>query len=289
MKRLIGNYFPIILLAISCFAIIVLTFNGWNYYDTPVALRAFRPDYQSMKPSGIFSHALGIAGSLMIIIGVVSYSVRKRIRKYRSLGLLSNWLHIHIILCLLGPIFIIYHTTFKSGGIAAITLWTMLSVAISGIIGRFLYVLIPRNLNGTQLTMGEIESEMKRIAEVLQGYPVGIFLSQTIDKSFSGFQPPRTFWQTIATIIRLEKSKIQVRGKINEILSWNKIAPEAALPLKQAALERAALTQKKFLLGQVERFFHNWHLIHLPFTIIMFVTLIVHVVVVILLGYRWIF
>jgi hypothetical protein len=289
MKRTIGNYFPIILLALCGFVMVLLTFNGWNYYDTPIALRAFRPDYQTMKPSGVFSHGLGIAGSLMIIIGVGSYSFRKRINRLRSFGLLANWLHFHIILCLLGPIFIIYHTTFKSGGIAAITLWTMLSVAASGIIGRFLYVLIPRNLNGTQLTMGEIETEMKKIAEVLQGYPVGILLSQTIDRSFAGFKPPRTFWQTVVTIIQLEKSKMQARGKIREILSWNKIAPEAALPLKRAALARAALTQKTFVLGQVERFFHNWHLIHLPFTIIMFVTLIAHVVVVILLGYRWIF
>jgi hypothetical protein len=289
MKRAIGNYFPIILLALCGFVIGLLTFNGWNYYDTTIASRAFRSDYQTMKPSGVFSHGLGIAGSLMIIIGVGSYSFRKRINRLRSFGVLANWLHFHIILCLLGPIFIIYHTTFKSGGIAAITLWTMHSVAASGIIGRFLYQHIPRNLNGTQLTMEEIDAEMKKMTELLQKYPVGIFLSQTIDKTFAGFQPPRTFWQTIVTIIRLEKSKIQVRGKIREILSWNKIAPEAAMPLKHAALERAGLIQKTFVLGQVERFFHGWHLVHLPFTIIMFITLIAHVVVVILLGYRWIF
>jgi len=43
------------------------------------------------------------------------------------------------------------------------------------------------------------------------------------------------------------------------------------------------------LLTQMERLFFYWHAVHLPFTVIMFITLAAHVIVTVLLGYRWIF
>ena len=266
-----------------------LVIIGWQYYLTPLDLRPFKSDYIIMKPSGFYGHGLGILGTLMVLIGVTIYSTRKRLRSLRSIGKLSRWLEIHIFLCTLGPVLIVCHTTFKVGGIAAIAFWTMLSVFTSGIIGRFLYVLIPRNLNGTQLTMEEITSEMQRLGTLLQGYAVGILLSTIIDKSFATLQPPRTFFQIFSTFIQLERIKIQTRTKIRAILSWSKISPVLAAQLRTTALSRAALLQKSLMLTQIERLFFYWHAIHLPFTIIMFITLAVHVTVVILLGYIWVF
>ena len=135
---------------------------------TPLAERPFREDYGTMKPSGNYSHGLGIVGSLMIIIGVTTYSTRKRVRRLWNIGRLSLWLEFHIFLCLLGPILVVYHTTFKAGGIASITLWTMLSVVASGVIGRFLYVQIPRNMKGAELTEQEIAGELDRLAEIVE-------------------------------------------------------------------------------------------------------------------------
>ena len=65
--------------------------------------------------------------------------------------------------------------------------------------------------------------------------------------------------------------------------------PEAGAQLRQAASARAVLLQRSFLLSQVERVFFYWHAVHLPFTVIMFITLAAHVTVVALLGYRWLF
>ena len=125
---------------------VALNFHGMEYYTTPMEERPFHDDHDTIKPSGYFSHGLGILGTVLIIIGVTMYSTRKRIRALWKIGRLSRWLEFHIFLCLLGPILVVYHTTFKAGGIAAISLWCMISVAASGVVGRFLYVLIPRNI-----------------------------------------------------------------------------------------------------------------------------------------------
>ena len=76
---------------------------GMGYYLTPVQERPLRTDYVRMKPSGSYSHGLGILGAAMLVVGVSTYSSRKRIRALWNLGKLSQWLEFHIFLCLLGP------------------------------------------------------------------------------------------------------------------------------------------------------------------------------------------
>ena len=270
-------------------AVVSLAARGWNYYLTPLAERPFREDYGTMKPSGNYSHGLGIVGSLMIIIGVTTYSTRKRVRRLWNIGRLSLWLEFHIFLCLLGPILVVYHTTFKAGGIASITLWTMLSVVASGVIGRFLYVQIPRNMKGAELTEQEIAGELDRLAAALLASPLGLSLIRMIDKEFENIAKPTTLSETFSLLAHLERIKFTTRNKIREMISRSRVSGELADQLRSAATARASLVQKSLILNQVERLFYYWHVIHFPFSIIMFVTLAAHVAVVIALGYTWMF
>jgi hypothetical protein len=289
MKTNSHTLFVVFLLLVGSLAVVSLAARGWNYYLTPLAQRPFREDYTTMKPSGNYSHGLGILGSMMIIIGVTTYSTRKRVRKLWSIGSLSHWLEFHIFLCLLGPILVVYHTTFKAGGIAAISLWTMLSVVASGVIGRFLYVQIPRNMKGAELTEQEITHELDQLASALLTSPLGISLIRMIDKEFESISKPTTLIQTCSLILHLERIKITTRKQIREMIHKSRVSDVVANQLRTTATARASLVQKSLILNQVERLFYYWHVIHFPFSIIMFVTLAAHVAVAIALGYTWIF
>ena len=289
MKYQSHTIYIVFLIFIGSLAVVSLTARGCNYYLTPLGQRPFREDYATMKPSGEYSHGLGIIGSLMIIIGVTTYSTRKRVRKLWNLGRLSHWLEFHIFLCLLGPILVVYHTTFKAGGIAAISLWTMLSVVASGVIGRFLYALIPRNLKGAELTEQEINQDLDQLALALRSSPLGVTLIQMIDKEFENIPRPHTLTEAVSIFTRLARIKRTTRKKIRELTHRSKARHEIATQLRTTAMARANLMQKSLVLNQVERLFYYWHVIHFPFSIIMFVTLAVHVVVVITLGYTWIY
>lgn len=281
--------YVLFLICIGVLALISLAVKGWSYYLTPVDERPFHEAYATMKPSGNYTHGLGIIGATMITIGVTTYSSRKRIRRFRDIGRLSYWLEFHIFLCLVGPILVVYHTTFKAGGIAAISLWAMLSVVASGVIGRFLYVQIPRNVKGSDLTMQEITSEIDRLASTLLASPLGVSLIRMIDSSFATIQSPKTLGETLKTFLVLEKIKSSTRRKIRELIRKSNVNDTTARQLRDTATARAGLMQKSLVLGQVERLFYYWHVIHLPFSVIMFVTLGAHVTVSLLLGYRWIF
>lgn len=270
-------------------AAVAVGVRGFSYYATPLAQRPFLSDYNAMKPSAPYSHGLGIVGASMITIGVAMYSTRKRVKRLWSLGKLSRWLEVHIFLCLLGPILVVYHTTFKAGGIAAISLWCMLSVAASGIIGRFLYVQIPRNIQGHELSEREISEEMDRLNVQLSKSQIGAQLTQAIDNSFGSMKKPATIAQAMALYFQLHSMKRQVKRAVHKLLQHNHVDRATGNEIAALARSRASLMQKTFVLGQVERLFYYWHAVHLPFTIIMFITLAAHVGVTIFLGYRWIF
>ena len=281
--------FVIFLVFIGLMAALAVGIHGLEYYVTPLSERAFRPDYKDLKPSGTYSHGLGIIGATMIIVGVTTYSSRKRIRAFWSAGKLSSWLEFHIFLCLLGPVLVVYHTTFKAGGIAAISLWTMLSVAASGIVGRFLYVLIPRNVKGSELSSEQINQEFDRIGQSLRESEIGSSLIKMVDSQFASIKRPSTIWETISTLVHLVRVKNQVRHSTNRLLAQSHIPHHTARTISKAVSMRASLIQRSIGLRQVEKLFYYWHAIHLPFTAMMFITLAVHVGVALWLGYRWIF
>ncbi len=103
----------IVLLSLVIIASLIFLFwQGREYYNVPLEERYFHNDHQSLKPSGIMGHGLGIIGSLLILIGVISYMLRKRYRPLFRYGSVKHWLEFHIFLCTLGPILILFHTAF---------------------------------------------------------------------------------------------------------------------------------------------------------------------------------
>src|SRR5262249_55531378 len=101
-------------------------------------------------------YALGIiGGSLMLLLFL--YSARKRIPWLRFLGPSAHWFRFHMVLGVLGPLCILYHSNFALGATNSnVALFCMLTVAGSGLIGRYIYARIHHGLYGSKLTLGEL-------------------------------------------------------------------------------------------------------------------------------------
>lgn len=184
---------------------------GWDFYSLPIEERFYHPRYDWYKASGILGHGLGIIGTLMILFGVVMYITAKKYGYLDRFIRLKYLLEFHIFLCTLGPILILFHTTFKFGGIISVAFWSMVVVVLSGVVGRYLYLQIPKSVSGRTKTLHEIESEA--------------------GSSEAGLKRIKTMYK------------------------W----------------------------------FGYWHIVHRPFALIMLVIVIIHTVVTLALGYKWIF
>ncbi|GJM34280.1 MAG: hypothetical protein DHS20C18_32810 [Saprospiraceae bacterium] len=277
------------LVGIVLFTAIYLAYNGYTYYSTSIEERFYQANHDYFKPSGLFGHGLGITGTLLILIGVTSYIARKRYNFLSRFGRLKYWLEFHIFLCSLGPVMILFHTAFKFGGIVSIAFWSMVAVVASGIIGRFIYIQIPRTIEGRELSLNEVKQMKTDVREILSG----------------SYQLDETSYRTI-----LESTKIQNREKkgylltriINKYFEDKKAVREIKKALKQNNLSKSDIQKVTKLLkneislnNRIERLqtmqklFKYWHVAHMPFAIIMLVIVLLHVGITIAFGYKWAF
>lgn len=140
--------------------------QGWSYYMSPMEVRPHLDAYRRLRPAGSWGHAYGMVGAALLLL-LLLYSARKRVRRLQALGTPAEWLQVHICFGIVGPLLIVLHTSFRISGLVAVSFWSMVAVASSGIFGRWLYLQIPRNIAGHELSRQEIaalEAELEQRA-----------------------------------------------------------------------------------------------------------------------------
>lgn len=254
--------------------IFLYAWEGRSYYGTPLIERPRHEDYWTLKPGGSRGHLLGIAGSSLMVAMLV-YSVRKRVKALRGAGKLRDWLDFHIFCGVIGPLLVVLHSSFKVHGLVALSFWSMVVVALSGVLGRYLYLQIPRTRAGDQLSLAEVEelnAELtRRLREEIGDEPVKELEALAADLSPSLFRMP------------LDGIRLRWRLRSFRRLSRHRGSAELLRTIRQKAL----LQRRLLLWNRLQELFHHWHVLHKPFAVVMYVFMILHIAVAILTGYAW--
>jgi hypothetical protein len=259
---------------------------GQEYYRTPLAERAWAKNHELLAPSGLIGHSLGIAGSLMMLVGVAMYSIRKRWSAVRSLGRLSYWLEVHIFLCTLGPFLVLLHTSFRFGGIVSIAFWSMTAVVSSGVFGRYVYVRIPKTIHGQFRSLESIEQQRQDMIESISTRAnVDV---ETIEQVVGGRRSlPRGLLGAIVSAVRFDLGRRRRGSRVRRALTGWRVPVHMHGRLIELVEKQAQTEQQIVLLQPFQRLFRYWHVFHLPLAIVMFLILIVHVAVAAAFGYAW--
>ncbi len=256
--------------------------HAFDYYRTPLLERPRSSGYLLYRSAGDVGHGLGIIGSAMILL-LLLYSLRKRVRAMQHWGNLRIWLRYHIFLGVAGPVLITLHTAFKVDGLVAVSYWSMIAVAASGVIGRFLYQQIPRNVLGDALTLSEVEERGESML-------VALSTEHGMDD------------RALAGLERVAMGQLEGRPSILALLSLPFVNATLARQLRTwllgigmdlgprgfaTARRWVLLSRRMFFFNLVRDLFHWWHVLHKPFAFIMILVMIVHVTVAVALGYTW--
>jgi len=289
MSKIVHRLYLTILSVIVVFTLVYSVWRGADYYLTSLEERFFHPDHSELKPSGIIGHGVGILGSLMMLLGVTLYMVRKRYRIFSRLGLLKHWLEFHIFLCTLGPILVLFHTSFKFGGIVAISFWSMVAVFLSGIIGRFIYLQIPRSIEGRELSLSEVRGMKGNIGESLKE---SVQLDeksyhQLVDATRRGIETYKG--SLLARMIRRNREDGRSLKAARKLLKEKNIPRDQRNTVLRLLRNEVSLNRRIDRLQTMQNLFKYWHVAHLPFALVMLVIMVIHVAVTIVFGYRWIF
>ena len=273
-------------LAVFSVAVAVLVgwtvWNGWDYFTTGMAERPHHPDFREFRAAGRVGHGVGILGSFMIVL-LLLYSLRKRMRVLQRAGELRIWLRYHIFLGIAGPILITLHTAFKVGGLVSVSYWSMVAVALSGFFGRYLYQQIPRNVLGETLDVAEIEARNEALL-------VELSMNHNMDD------------RAAAVLEDLALRKLEHRAApmallmlpflngtlVRQLQRWSlrHVDGDRAVAVRLAK-EWVLQTRRLRLFHLIRDLFHYWHVFHKPFAFIMILVMIVHVAVAVALGYVW--
>jgi len=270
---------------------ILLAVDGFAYYSTSIESRFFHPSHNSLKPSGMVGHGLGIIGSLMMIFGVSSYMIRKRKPRLVRFGYLKHWLEFHIFLCSVGPVLILYHTAFKFGGIVSVSFWSMAAVVLSGVIGRFIYLQIPRSIQGNELEIDDINTMSTNLTAKLKSeFGINGIISERLESiSFADQFKNASLGKSLILIFKVYFQSLSLLRNIYYEIDHMNLVKRKARKVKSLVKSKIVLSRRIGMLRTTQKFFKYWHIVHLPFAIVMFVIMFIHVIVTIVFGYRWIF
>jgi hypothetical protein len=223
----------------------------------------------------------------MMIVGVVAYALRRRVPALSRFGKLRRWLQVHIFLCTLGPYLVVLHTAFRVGGLVAIAFWSMVLVVASGVFGRYVYVRIPKTIQGHFLTLESLEARRGEAAETIRrrfGLGEGI-----VDRLLLNARPPRPDGpiQAILLALRWDLGHRRAQRQLEGVLDGIGESPGARKELAGLLREEGRRELQIALLHPFQRLFQYWHVFHLPLAIVMLLILGVHVTVAVLFGYVW--
>jgi hypothetical protein len=232
-----------------------------------------------------------IGGSLMLILLI--YSARKRFMWLHWMGGIPAWFQFHMVLGVVGPILILFHANFRLGATNSnVALFSMLLVAGSGVIGRYIYTRLHANLDGHEDTL----EQLKAVGERLRKQSTSIAVLPGLVEEFDRVEqhlivPPEAAFGRVLHLftgaIRIARARYLVREKIRQAV---RNARSGDSPLIAHHAERIGELARCYAYRRLEarrrmseyqlyaRLFSFWHVLHVPLFFMLLIAGIVHVV-----------
>jgi hypothetical protein len=274
------------ILYVAAAALVLVTFaRGLDFYRTPLLERAHHEGYWHWKAGGSVGHRLGVAGASMMVL-MLLYSVRKRLGVLRRLGPLGLWLDIHIFLGICGPLLVVLHSSFKVHGLVALSFWSMLIVASSGVLGRYLYLQIPRTRAGEERALEELEAEDRELSGQLR---TRFRLDEAQIAGLDALVAIPARVGLLGGFARLVTDDLRLPSGLRAFARSCRSVPGPVFREFERVVRQKAQVRRRILLwDRVHELFHYWHVLHKPFAVVMYLFMIVHMAVALITGYGWV-
>jgi len=266
---------PIVFLHEHLFSISLITIllYGWSRRDD---------NYLSAENGA--GYILGIVGgSLMLIL--ILYPISKRTALLKRLLPMRFWFGMHMLFGIIGPAMILFHSNFHIGSMnSTIALISMLLVAGSGLIGRYIYTKVHHGLYGKRISLEGLKQELEtKHTELLRIYKLDENLNNRLTKmenrllqNYTGVMTSMLHVILLTIDGRLLKHRIMRLLKSSIKNNTSLAVPDIKITRKFINRYTVAL-RKIAVLRIFERLFSFWHLLHLPLFIMMIITAVVHI------------
>jgi hypothetical protein len=232
---------------------------------------------------------IGVAGGVAML-ALFAYPLRKRIARLKDWGSTRHWFIVHMLLGLAGPWLILVHCGFRFGSMnAAVALISMLIVALSGVVGRFLYVRVHQGLSGQRAELKQLQAVLNSahdgLSSRLDSVPVARDRLLAFERRALSEAARASPWRSLGLWWPAHRLTRRVRADIETVLKAEASRP----PSQRHRLREHWRLQARLHIAQVlrvaqfsafERLFSLWHVLHVPFVWVMVICAVAHVVAV---------
>jgi hypothetical protein len=232
---------------------------------------------------------LGIVGAVIMLM-LVAYPFRKRLRILNRVGRVSSWFRLHMVFGIIGPTLVILHTNFNLGSLnSRLALLTMLIVVTSGIIGRYLYAKVHRGLYGQQAELRDILADIAALKTSLGQEIAGLpALVQRLESHAERVAAKRGFAGAFISGPRTALARRSIARGIESAIAaspaWRSIPRRQRRAYVREINQRLRLffaaVRKAERLALFEWLFSMWHHLHLPLFVMLAVSVVIHIVAV---------
>jgi hypothetical protein len=277
--------------------VVGLAFYGADYYRAPIEERALSPLHSQLRSSGTIGLKLGMLGVALFCV-IFTYPLRKRMKWLSGAGSTRRWLDFHVIAGITAPAVITLHSAFHAQGVAGLAYWIMIAVALSGFIGRYVYAQIPRSIHSAKMTMKDVQEEAAALIEIIHHQE--LISASDLDALLCVPSPEQigemNLLRMLYTLLRADLARPFLIGDMRRhALRRAHMIPtlgglvrsrnESIEAIIASARRQSRLVLRMAFLDRTERVFHLWHVIHRPFSISFVALILIHIGVVVMLGY----
>jgi hypothetical protein len=244
-----------------------------------------------LSPEHGIGYTLGIVGGSAMLLLLI-YPARKHWSWLQAIGSVKRWFQIHMVLGVVGPLCILYHSNFSLGATNSnAALFAMLIVSGSGIVGRYFYARIHAGLYGHKTTRAELQASADELRNKVAGsafVPEMITALDAADLRLASLSkapmllrplivPPCMWWERMR-LTRRAVRELRATATRSTVVAERHAHFEKAV--RKYIARRLQSTRQVVEFETYEKLFSLWHVLHLPLFFMLLVAGVVHVVAV---------
>jgi len=276
--------------AIILTTLALVNLAGAPYYRLSLGERVRSPLHPWLRPSGVIGQSAGLL-ALLIFIFLWLYPFRKKYKWLAFTGSVGRWLDIHILAAIGLPLLLAVHASWRFDGVVGLGYFAMLIVCASGVVGRYLYVRIPRSRSGVASSREEVAVERRTlITEIAAATGLDPFVVERT-LSVSGASGSTSILGTLQHLVSDDITRWRLtralRRRLQEARGGTALDKETLDRVVGLASREVSLAQQLRMLDATQRVFGYWHVAHRPFAVTALVAVIIHVAVVVAVGATW--
>jgi hypothetical protein len=229
---------------------------------------------------------VGIVATLFMLSNFL-YAVRKRWGRLKGLSSIRRWLIFHQFVGFMSPLVIVFHAAFQSNNLLATgTAASLAIVVLTGIVGRFIYGLVPTH-DGRALEYADVQGRFERLKARLEPTLAEVSDPGAVRAVLALATAPAPRGGLLAVLLRLPFESLAVRRRLAQVRHGFPDA-EAYREFREDFFRLLRLrTQVGFYTG-LKRLLSGWRVFHAVLAGFLVVMIAAHIAISLYLGYGWI-